>query len=224
MVVRSYDIAVGIVVWQGDEVFCTLVLDLLGVLLCQRNMENISMSNSPELVFKVASEAWEFEQVHTLNYQTFVEEIPQHQQNTERKLVDRFHAENIYVICTYGRSVVAMIALRDKRPLSLDEKIEGLEFYLPPFESILEYRLLAVKKEYRNTATFIGIMKKAFELAMDGGYDIAVISGTTRQSRLYKHLGFKPFSTPVGKQGALYQPMYIDVAAANQLKNSSKIL
>lgn len=160
MVVRSYDIAVGIVVWQSDEVFCTLVLGLLGVLLCQRNMENISMSNSPELVFKVASEAWEFEQVHTLNYQTFVEEIPQHQQNTERKLVDRFHAENIYVICTYGRSVVAMIALRDKRPLSLDEKIEGLEFYLPPFESILEYRLLAVKKEYRNTATFIGIMKK----------------------------------------------------------------
>jgi GNAT superfamily N-acetyltransferase len=182
------------------------------------------MSKSPPLVFKVASEIWEFEQIHALNYQTFVDEIPQHQQNSACKLVDKFHTENTYVICTIGNTVIAMIALRDKRPLSLDQKIEGLESYLPPFKSILEYRLLAVKKEYRNTAIFTGIMKKAFELAMVGGYDIAVISGTTRQSRLYKHLGFKPFAAPVGKLSALYQPMYIDVSAAIELKNVSKTL
>ena len=81
-----------------------------------------------------------------------------------------------------------------------------------------------IKHEYRKTATFTGIMKKAFEMAMSGGYDIAVISGTTRQMRLYKRLGFKPFSTPVGKKGAMYQPMYIDVAAATLLQNTSKIL
>jgi len=176
------------------------------------------------LVFKVATEVAEFEQIHALNYQTFVNEIPQHQQDSSGKLVDKFHPENTYVICIIDNLVVAMIALRDKRPLSLDQKIKGLEFYLPSFKSILEYRLLAVKKEYRNTAIFTGIMKKAFELAMAGGYDIAVISGTTRQSRLYQHLGFKPFADPVGKRGALYQPMYIDIAAAIQLRDRSKIL
>ena len=31
------------------------------------------------LVFKFATEEWEFEQIHRLNYRTFVEEIPQHQ-------------------------------------------------------------------------------------------------------------------------------------------------
>ncbi|MCW8825775.1 MAG: aminotransferase V, partial [Gammaproteobacteria bacterium] len=99
--------------------------------------------------------------------------------------------------------MLGMIALRAKRPLSLDGKLENLESYLPPFKSILEYRLLAVKKECRNTAIFTGIMKKPFEMAIERGYDIAVISGTTRQARLYKPLGFKAFGPLVGKQDAL---------------------
>ena len=173
------------------------------------------MSNNDSLIFKIASEPWEFDQIHELNYQTFVDEIPQHQQNEEQKLVDKFHQENTYVIC---------VALRDKRPLSLDEKLENLESYLPPFKSILEYRLLAVKKEHRKTAIFTGIMKKSFDMAIKGDYDIAVISGTTQQSRLYKHLGYKPFGPLVGKQGALYQPMYIDIAGAIELKKQSQIL
>lgn len=182
------------------------------------------MTEKDKLVFKVASEPWEFEQIHELNYETFVDEIPQHQRNENRKLVDKFHKENTYVICVRDREVLGMIALRDKRPLSLDEKLENLESYLPPFKTILEYRLLAVKKQHRNTAIFTGIMKKSFDLAIKGGYDIAVISGTTRQARLYKHLGFKPFGPLVGKQDALYQPMYIDIGGAIELKKQSQIL
>jgi len=182
------------------------------------------MSKNDSLVFKVASESWEFEQVHEINYQTFVHEIPQHQQNESQKLVDKYHEENTYVICLRDREVLGMIALRDKRPLSLDAKLADLESYLPPFKRILEYRLLAVKKQHRNTAIFTGIMKKSFDLAISGDYDVAVISGTTRQARLYKHLGFKPFGPLVGKQDALYQPMYIDVGGAIKLKKQSQIL
>lgn len=182
------------------------------------------MSNKDSLVFKVASEPWEFEQIHELNYQTFVHEIPQHQQNETQKLVDKYHEENTYVICQRDGEVLGMIALRDKRPLSLDDKLADLESYLPPFKRILEYRLLAVKQQHRNTAIFTGIMKKSFELAISGDYDVAVISGTTRQARLYKHLGFKPFGPMVGKQDALYQPMYIDVGGAIELKKQSQIL
>ena len=61
-------------------------------------------------------------------------------------------------------------------------------------------------------------------MAIKGDYDIAVISGTTRQARLYKHLGYKPFGPLVGKQDALYQPMYIDIAGAMELKKQSQIL
>lgn len=182
------------------------------------------MSNNDSLVFKVASEPLEFEQIHELNYQTFVHEIPQHQQNETQKLIDKYHEENTYVICLRDGEVLGMIALRDKRPLSLDDKLTDLESYLPPFKRILEYRLLAVKQQHRNTAIFTGIMKKSFDLAISGNYDVAVISGTTRQARLYKHLGFKPFGPLVGKQDALYQPMYIDVGGAIELKKQSQIL
>ena len=176
------------------------------------------------LTFKVATEEWEFEEIHELNYQTFVDEIPQHQGNEQGQLVDKFHQENTYVICISENRLLGMIALRDKRPLSLDAKLDNLESYLPPFRSILEFRLLAVRKEHRNTAIFAGIMKKAFYRALKGGYDIAVISGTTRQARLYKHLGFKPFGPLVGSYDALYQPMYIDLDTALKLKQQSQVL
>jgi len=46
------------------------------------------------ITYKVASTENEFEQIHRLNYKTFVLEIPQHQQNKEQKLIDRFHLQN----------------------------------------------------------------------------------------------------------------------------------
>ena len=42
------------------------------------------MSAQEPLVFKFATEDWEFEQIHRLNYKTFVEEIPQHQPSADR--------------------------------------------------------------------------------------------------------------------------------------------
>ena len=60
------------------------------------------MSSRPPLVFKFATEDWEFELIHRLNYKTFVEEIPQHQASPAQRLVDKFHAENTYLICLSG--------------------------------------------------------------------------------------------------------------------------
>jgi hypothetical protein len=54
---------------------------------------------SSSLTFKIATEDWEFEQIHVLNYKTFVKEIPQHSVNKEKILVDKFHADNSYCIC-----------------------------------------------------------------------------------------------------------------------------
>jgi hypothetical protein len=72
------------------------------------------------LHFKLADRGVEFEAIHRLNYRTFVEEIPQHSPNAERRLVDRFHAENTYVIGLDGEELVGMVASRCRRPFSLD--------------------------------------------------------------------------------------------------------
>jgi hypothetical protein len=162
--------------------------------------------------FKIATEPDEFEQIHRLNYQAFVEEIPQHPPNDERRLVDRFHAENRYVIGLEGERVVAMLALRDQRPFSLDFKVENLDQYLPPHQHLGEVRLLYITPPYRHPATFRDLLIAAAADSLPRGWDLAVISGTTRQARLYRHLGFVPFGPLVGQPGAQFQPMYWTLA------------
>ena len=169
------------------------------------------------LTFKIATEPWEFEQIHALNYRTFVEEISQHSQNSERKLVDKFHEQNTYVICLSGQKLVGMIALRGERPFSLDAKLDHLDSYLPAGKSICELRLLSIEPGYRRTRVLGGLMKKGVEYGQPQGYDLAIISGTTKQQRLYKRIGYVPFGPLVGRAGAMYQPMYLtlDVFAKN---------
>ena len=111
------------------------------------------------LRFKVATEPSELEQIHCLNYKTFVQEISQHQPNPIGVLVDQFDAENIYLICLDGEHLAGMMALRDKRPFSLDQKLENLDAYLPPGRSICELRLLAVDKKYRYGQVLFGLKK-----------------------------------------------------------------
>jgi aspartate aminotransferase-like enzyme/GNAT superfamily N-acetyltransferase len=161
------------------------------------------------LVYKIATEAREFEQIHALNYRTFVEEIPQHRANGAGLLVDRFHAENTYVICLADGDLAGMVALRGERPFSLDEKLERLDAYLPAARTLCEIRLLAVAPRYRKTGVFAGLVLRLVQLARARGYDLALISGTVRQLRLYRHLGFEPFGPRVGTARAQYQPMML---------------
>jgi aspartate aminotransferase-like enzyme len=162
-----------------------------------------------ELVFKIATEPHEFESIHELNFRTFVEEIPQHPANDRGRLVDRKHAENTYVIGLAGEELVAMVALRGRRPFSLDEKLPALDAYLPSGRNPCEIRLLSVLPAYRKSAVFAGLIARLSQIARLRGYDLALISGTTRQLRLYAHLGFMPFGPVLGTRAAQYQPMML---------------
>ncbi len=167
------------------------------------------MSPERSLKFKIASEESEFEQIFHLNYDTFVEEIPQHPPNAERRLIDRFHQENTYIIALQNEKVVAMIAARDNRPFSLDEKLGSIDPYIPAGRNVFEARLLSIAPEYRNGTVFQGLIKSLVEYGKGKGYNLAVISATTRQLRLYRHLGFVPFGPLVGSHDVQFQPMYL---------------
>ncbi len=176
----------------------------------------MSVSVADEVRFKVATEDWEIEQVHRLNYQTFVDEIPQHQPNAEQRLVDAFHDQNTYIVAVRGARVVGMLALRGKRPFSLDKKIDDIDQYLPSGRIPCEVRLLATTADYRNGFIFRGLVDLTVKCALETGYDLVLISGTLRQTKLYQHLGFIPFGPVVGKGDALYQPMYLTREAIEQ--------
>ena len=183
------------------------------------------MNSRQPLVFKFASEDWEFELIHRLNYKTFVEEIPQHKPSPAHRIVDKFHAENTYLICLAGRKLAGMLAVRGNRPFSLDQKLERLDSFLPAGRKICEIRLLAVEKKFRGAQVLQGILALLWQHGIEKGYDLAIISGTTRQFKLYQHLGFVPFGPTVGVGDAQFQPMYVTLetfeATAREFLRSS---
>ncbi len=164
------------------------------------------------LCFKLAEEAVEFEAIHRLNYRTFVEEITQHPPNATKALVDRFHAENTYAICLDGSELVGMIAGRCSRPFSLESKVADLDHHLPAHNKVVEVRLLAVEPRHRKQAVFAQLAGTLARHFRAQGCDLAIISGTVRELRLYRHLGFKPFGPLVGDEKARYQPMFLTLS------------
>ena len=169
-----------------------------------------SGANGSGLVFKRATEPWEFEEIYQLNYASFVEEVPQHPTNDDRVLVDQFHEENTYFICRRGSDLLGMICARDRRPFSLDQKLGRLEDYLPQAEGarICEIRLLAVRPDLRGARVLPGLLTMMARYCQEGGYDYVVMSGRVSQQPLYRHIGFIPFGPVVGDDAAPYQPMY----------------
>jgi hypothetical protein len=161
------------------------------------------------LQVKIASEDWELEQVHRLNYRTFVEEIPQHSSNDERRLVDRLLARSVCYLCLDGRRLRGMVVVGSERPFSLDAKIEGLDSYLPPHRSSCEVRLLAVERNDRGGTVYVALMGAVLRHARKHGHDLAVLSGAKRQLPLYRHMGCVPIGPPIGTAAAPYQGMYL---------------
>ena len=167
------------------------------------------------------------EQIQALSYKAFVEEIPQHEPNPAGLHVDRFHDENVYAISLRGDRVVGMLAIRGRRPFSLDQKLPDLDRYLPEGRRPCEIRLLTVDKQHRAGAVLPGLISILYSYALDQQYDCGVISATTRQLKLYHHFGFVPFGPLVGTAEAPFQPMVITreafLAKAGWLASPRKI-
>ncbi|MFS0785737.1 GNAT family N-acetyltransferase [Shouchella sp. 1P09AA] len=163
-----------------------------------------------DLYVKIADENNEFEQIYQLNYQTFVKEIPQHRPNSQEKLIDRFDSENVYVIAKIDEAVIGMICVREKRPFSLDQKLGCLDAIVDLSGKPCEIRLLAVCEKYRRGTIFYRLVHKLVSYCLAQQYTMALISGTTRQSKLYKKMGFLPFGPLLGQKDAQFQPMFLN--------------
>src|SRR5258705_7546659 len=149
----------------------------------------MTMNTERTLHFKIASEESELEQVCRLNYKTFVEEIPQHPPNPEKRLVDRFHHENAYLIALDADQLIGMMAVRHQRPFSLDEKLGNIDRYLPPGRKICEIRLLSVLPSHRNGMVFQGLLKLLLEYGKSQRYNLAVRSEEhTSELQSLRHL------------------------------------
>lgn len=166
-----------------------------------------------QIITKIADTPDEFNQIHQLNYEVFVEEIRQYSEEEfpSKILIDKFHHENTYIIATFKGKVIGMVVYRVARPFSLDLKIDNLDKYLPQSFYPCECRLLAIKKEYRRSHIIINLINQLIEHAFDQGHNGVIISAITTQLSLYQKVGFIPFSSLLKAGDAYFQPMYIDL-------------
>ena len=102
--------------------------------------------------------------------------------------------------------------------------LNNLEDYFPGHSSICELRLLSIRKGERNRKVIKGLFKYLAEYCEQMKYDLAIISATTTQERLYRTLGFKAFGPLVGTNGARYQPMYLTPGSYFNFKNRTRVL
>ena len=159
--------------------------------------------------FKIAKTQDEFDQIAQQIHDVFVKEIPRYQPTAPKRVVDKFHHENTYIICKSGHTLTGMLAIKSQRPFSLDQTIPDLDEHLPAYNRICEIRLLSIKKDLRRKRIFHGLMRATADYCTRNDFDIAIISGYTSQLPLYRHLGFVPFASLIGTDAARFQPMYI---------------
>jgi aspartate aminotransferase-like enzyme/N-acyl-L-homoserine lactone synthetase len=162
-------------------------------------------------VFKRAETRQEFEQIHRLNYRTFVHEIPQHSDPGNGQLVDKFHDKNAYFIVVREDRLVGMVSSHDQPPFSVADRLTDPEILVRPGTRPLEIRLLALEPDTRNSTVFFGLMWSLYEYARSNGYTHLYISGLQEREMLYKRLGFEVIGDPVPSGKALFIPMVLTI-------------
>src|SRR6516162_7200661 len=163
-------------------------------------------------VFKRAVTTEEIEQIHRLNYRTFVTEIPQHHDTGDGRLVDKFHAKNTYFIAVRRDQVVGMISIHDQPPFSIADRLPDPSILTHPDSRPIEVRLLAVAPEQRKTTVMMGLVSQFYEYARAQGYTHAYLSGVVDRVPLYRQFGFEPLGPAVRSGEASFVPMGITIS------------
>lgn len=161
--------------------------------------------------FKRAETDQEFEQIHRLNYRTFVDEIPQHAGNGQGLLVDKFHTKNAYFIVLREGRVIGMVSGHDQPPFSIADRLSDPKVIERPDSKPLEVRLLAIEPDQRNSTIFFGLLWVLYQHAQKHGYTELYISGFKERVKLYKRLGFEALGPAVPHGKASFVPMVLKV-------------
>ncbi len=153
----------------------------------------------------------EIEEVHRLNYQTFVIEIPQHSPDASGILIDKFHDKNLYFGAFREGILTGMVSVHSQPPFSIASRLKDPSILDSFSGKPLEVRLLAVLPSQRHGIVFAGLGWLVYRYAKAGGYTHLLISGLVEREPLYQRLGFRAVGEPVGMDGAVFVPMILSL-------------
>jgi hypothetical protein len=171
--------------------------------------------------FKLADTPEEWEQIHRLNYRTFVQEIPQHHDTGSGQLIDKFHDKNNYITSTKEQTLVGMISVCDQPPFSITARLPDPEVLRRDGVVPAEIRLLAVVPEERKSPVLAGLVWTLYQHAKTTAWTHFVISGVSEQLEMYTHLGFESLGPPVGSGRATFIPMWLPVRKVEETMGRS---
>jgi aspartate aminotransferase-like enzyme len=166
-----------------------------------------------EIEFKEAETAEEIEQIHRLNHRIFAEEIGQHPQTSDGRLIDRYHDRNRYFIACERGALAGMISVHDGPDFSVASRLKN-PAALSALRAPLEIRLLAILPEFRNRSVLAGLFWQVCDYAQANHYSDLLISGIVDRLPMYRKIGFSPMGPPVPDGTASFVPMRISLEAA----------
>jgi predicted GNAT family N-acyltransferase len=171
---------------------------------------------------KLADTEDEFEQIHRLNYRTFVEEIPQYAaQDADGRLVDKFHEKNRYWVALCESRVIGMVSAHDRAPFSVAHRLADPSILEAPGRRPFEVRLLAVEPAHRAGPVMAGLLWAALEFARDRYTDV-YISGLASRVAMYERLGFRALGDGVDSGGATFVPMRASFPLAPEVERLAR--
>jgi aspartate aminotransferase-like enzyme/GNAT superfamily N-acetyltransferase len=161
--------------------------------------------------FKRAESDAELEQVHRLNHETFVREVAQYGDTGSEHLVDKFHHKNTYIVAVHGDDLVGMVAVHDRPPFSVEDRLPDPSVLDGLGGRPMEVRLLAVRPAYRRGPVFSGLLWALREHARRLGHTRLLISGLEDRVALYAKLGFRALGPAVACGRAAFVPMTLEL-------------
>jgi aspartate aminotransferase-like enzyme len=177
-----------------------------------------------QYLFKWAETANEYEQIHSLNYRTFVGEIPQHPDTGTGTLIDKFHHKNRYLISLKEGRVVGMVSAHDEPPFSIADRLSDPSQIQKPGMRPIEVRLMAIEPAERNTSMFVGFVWALYTHAQATAHTHIVISGVHGRVEMYERLGFVALGPAVPCGQAAFVPMMLTVGQIPERMKQLKVL
>src|SRR5262249_4571828 len=159
------------------------------------------------------------DQVHALNYRTFVGEIPQHADTGTGRLVDKFHHKNTYFIALEDKEVVGMVSVHGQPPFSIADRLPDPTVLERPGTRPLEVPLPAREPEQRHSAAYSGLLWPLFRHAQDTGATHLFIPGVQVRLSLSQQLGSEQIGPPVQAGKAVFIPMAVAVSNIAEKKH-----
>jgi aspartate aminotransferase-like enzyme/GNAT superfamily N-acetyltransferase len=126
-------------------------------------------------------------------------------------LVDKFHDKNTYFVAVRDGAVIGMLAVHDRAPFSIEDKLADPSVLDGLGPRPLEVRLLAVEPSHRHSVVLAGLGLAVLRFARDQGYSHLLISGFVDRLRMYERMGFAALGPPVRSGAVEFVPMVAHV-------------